>query len=151
MSLKNILLEIATDSSFSYDYKKVSEHDDYDSLIVEYKFQTEENEYEVYFEAFADEGNMVEVGFNSDKDDKVKKSVTPTEEGKALKVLSTVVNIAKEFVNDFPNYDEFKISFPFFDKMDKTKREKVYRYYINKAFPSVDVRKVFRELYIKVN
>ena len=147
MGITKIFLQEIGESGFSYNFRKLNEMEDEDSFIIEYEFDTPENKYTVYFEKYSDE-SLIEVGFNSKRG--AKKIVKPTDEHVTLKVMGTVMNIAKKFRREYSQYKTFRIKFPWFDKLNSAKRERVYRLFIKKYFPEVKIKKVFRDLIVQI-
>lgn len=149
MSLTKILLQEIGEGTLNYRFRKINEMIDGDEIIVEYEFNTPENKYTVYFEKMSDEG-LVSVGFDSKRDKGKKKVVEPTDEHVTLKVMGTVMQIAKEFNRNYSQFRTFRIKFPWFDKMSSQKRRKVYEQFIKKFFPDVEIKKVFRDLIVQL-
>lgn len=149
MSLTKIFLREIGEGTLNYRFRKINEMVEGDEIIVEYEFNTPENKYTVYFEKMADEG-LVTVGFDSKRGKGKKKIVEPTDEHVTLKVMGTVMQIAKEFNRNYSQFRTFRIKFPWFDKMSSQKRRKVYEQFIKKFFPDVEIKKVFRDLIVQL-
>lgn len=121
--------------SWRIDYKSDDE--------VRYGFETDNNvDYQVSFESFG-EGETWDVSFAAREigtSDRFSTSVI-TNRGEMYRVMSTVFDIVKDFINDYP--DTFQLTFDPSqtgdDASTKDKRAKLYLAYFKKQMPTSKV------------
>lgn len=142
MGLKKIIREIG-EATFSYPFEKFKEIVDDEDIIVEYIFRSEENVYYVIFETLDYKRNPVQVKFSVDRPSYGKKKVDLTGENRPTKILSTVINIAKQFEKEYSFIKSFEFSIPMFSGSDRQKRIRVYKKYIQSAFPNAEINKLY--------
>ena len=138
---KEIILQELGNTSSGYDYRLESAKGYED---VEYSFKTPESTYTVRGHRYEDE--YIEIGFDTDATSGLSGT---TNEGEQFKIVATVMNISKEI---WKRRDEFYAEsdllkgflYSGYHKPDEdfdeiSQRDKLYRQFIKKQYPSADI------------
>jgi hypothetical protein len=120
------------------DWKLVDTNKEMGSIDYLYQFETPGETYDVNISHYASNLSPVNrisvefsIGGNTD---------IITNSGMALPVLSTVMDIVKDFIKKHPEVKEIGFVPSKADETD-SRREKIYIYYIKKNFPGAKIRK----------
>jgi len=116
------------------DWKLIDTDKQAGSVEYIYQFDTPGETYEVNLTHFPSQ-NRINVEFSIGGDTQV-----ITNSGIALPVLSTVMDIVKDFIRTNPKLKEIGFVPSKADETD-SRREKIYIYYIKKNFPGAKIRK----------
>lgn len=124
---EQLLLEVGEGNSKSYDYKFIK---DFGTITAE--FETEEDKYVVIFSEYYDEDEDKQV-ISADfgiKGMGVDYNVV-TNKGRLFRIMSTIVNILKDFIKKYPEYKDFIVS-PTKNSDTDMRRSKLYLAFIKK-------------------
>ena len=137
IKLRDILKEIGEGVT---PYKWGIDHES--EFEVQYGFDTDSNiEYQVNFESFA-EGDIWDVSFAAREDRTTKFSTNViTNKGEVYKVMSTVFDIIKDFVEEHKEVFQLKFNAAQTgdDASTKSKRNKLYMAYLKNHMPKAKI------------
>ncbi len=159
MKLKDLIFEVGESSENSYDIEKTYENSGVNGFVVEYFFDTLENEYIITFDAREirkERSNKkiklyeVDVRFSTDGDD----VDYMTGEGDAIRVINTVIKAIKQFYKEYgPSIQRFKLegivkSGEDVELGESTQRARIYKRFCERQFPDARVELRGKTVYI---